>query len=620
MLSHTCNPIHNGMIASLAVVAALGCGGDGPWEATATTGDCGDGSCLSTTLRIPMGDLAVELVEVAAGLGAPVQATHAGDGSGRLFIVDQAGLVQIIDADGNLLPTPFIDVSDRIVNLSTGFDERGLLGLAFHPEYSSNGRFFMRCSASRPGDPSEPCFGTRRGCHSELLVEYKVSDSDPNRAVAPEEFERILLRAEQPEFNHNGGHIAFGPDGFLYMTLGDGGGSHDGLADMPPVHGPMGNGQNLETWLGALLRIDVDRGRRYAIPEDNPFVDGPGLDEIYAYGFRNPYRFSFDGATEELILADVGQSLFEEINTIEPGGNYGWAIREGRHCFDPLNPSSPPEDCQTEGLIDPFAEYDHEDGQAIIGGHVYRGSNFPELVGKYVFADFSKTRGQPDGGLFWLDVDGDRTQIFSFQLGEQNDPLGAYIKGMGEDEAGEIYVLTSEVVPHTGDTGKVWRIQSVQPTGHILADIPACEPVDLESTLALACASGDNEIPINPSTLRDSAPPHIDVGKTYGVRLQNVDDKNEGTIAFVAPRTDRYLVYLGTPNVPFHNDKEAPTCSRYLSETRVERMTGGTCEKFRGVYALPLTQAGTEVRVSLGPISPQRWVRFLVLPGNLAVE
>ncbi len=211
--------------------------------------------------------------------------------------------------------------------------------------------------------------------------------------------------------------------------------------------------------MGSILRIDVDGAAPFVIPPTNPFATQTGVDEIYAYGLRNPYRFSFDdgpGGDGRLFLADVGQNLFEEIDIIQNGGNYGWVIREGANCFDPFNPGTSPGACSNTGpsgepLLDPVAEYDHGDGIAVIGGFVYRGSAFPELQGKYVFGDFS-------GRLFWLDADGDLSQIFEFLLGDTDDPLGKFLLGFGEDENGEIYVLTSENVGPAGFTGQVFRI------------------------------------------------------------------------------------------------------------------------------------------------------------------
>ncbi len=426
------------------------------------------GSTGLVAAQIPTGDIEIRLDLVADGLTAPVTATSAGDGSGRLFVVDQPGQIRIIK-DGQLLATPFLDVSDKIPALNGFFDERGLLGLAFHPNYASNGRFFVRYSAPREGDPDEPCNdpdGFIVGCHSEVLAEYAVS-GDPD--IADPDSEILLFSVEEPQFNHDSGQVAFGPDGFLYFSIGDGGGAHDGLADDPPSHGPIGNGQNILTALGSILRLDVDSPPQdplaYAIPPDNPFVGVPGVDEIYAYGMRNPYRFSFDdgpGGDGRLFLGEVGQNLFEEIDIVVKGGNYGWVIREGFHCFDPLNPLDPPAVCSDTGplgepLLDPVAEYDHGDGIAVIGGFVYRGSLFPELVGKYVFGDFSVDFG-PTGRIFWLDADGVLSDIFEFQLGAANDPLGLAVFGLGEDEQGEIYLLASENIGPAGTGGKVFHI------------------------------------------------------------------------------------------------------------------------------------------------------------------
>ena len=465
--------------------------------------------------QIPQGDITIGLDLVAEGLTSPVHATHAGDGSGRLFVVDQVGRIRIVDRSGTLLPDPFLDLTAEIVAVNPFFDERGLLGLAFHPDYRRNGRFFVRYSAPRAGDPSEPCFGTSRGCHEEILAEFQVSD-DPNVA---DPNGSILFRIDEPQFNHDAGQVAFGPPErvdrggrprqFLYLTLGDGGGANDGLADSPPSHGPIGHGQNIETALGSILRIDVDSppdaGLAYAIPPDNPFVGTAGVDEIYAYGLRNPYRFSFDdgpGGDGRLFLADVGQNLFEEIDIVEKGGNYGWVIREGFNCFDPFSPNSPPAMCPDTGpmgepSLDPIAEYDHSDGIAVIGGFVYRGSAFPALVGKYVFGDFSRSFFPPGGRLFWLDADGTLSDIFEFRLAPDDEPLNRFVLGFGEDERGEIYALTSEMLGPTGSTGQVWHIVSGAEGRVEICHVPPGEPENARtltvsgSSLAAHTAHGD---------------------------------------------------------------------------------------------------------------------------------
>lgn len=432
---------------------------------------------LITTGAHATDPIQIDLEVVATGLTSPVTLTHANDGSGRLFVVDQAGLIRVID-NGVLLPTPFLDLTAKLPTLGAFFDERGLLGMAFHPDYANNGRFFVRYSTPRTGGLYEPCTTAtfNPGCHAEVLAEYQVSASDPNQADPGSEV--ILFSVDEPQFNHNAGTVGFGPDGYLYFSLGDGGGANDGLNDPDLPHGPIGNGQNIDTALGSLLRIDVDGppapGLNYAIPPDNPFVGGPGLDEIYAYGFRNPFTFTFDdgpGGDNTLYLADVGQDLFEEVDIVVKGGNYGWAIREGAHCFDPFAPTSPPATCPTTGtvlgdpLIEPVSEYTHlAGGLSVISGHVYRGSESPELVGEYIYGDFSGDFG-PTGRLYYFDTTGpDAFVREEFFLAPNDDPFGQFLKGFGEDEDGEIYVLASDELAPSGNTGIVYRIVAV-PTG-----------------------------------------------------------------------------------------------------------------------------------------------------------
>ena len=422
--------------------------------------------------QITLGSVEIDLKLVSTGMTAPVFLTHASDGSGRLFVVDQAGEIWIIQ-NGQRLATPFLDISGLLPTLSMGFDERGLLGLAFHPEYENNGRFFVRYSAPRVGNPGEACIGTSRGCHMEVLAEYHVSALDPNVA---DPSGTILLTVDEPEFNHNAGQVLFGPDGMLYFTLGDGGGSHDGLANPLLPHGPMGHGQNPQTLLGALMRIDVDSppgmGQTYVSPSDNPFFGlATGRDEIWAYGLRNPYRFSFDRLDGRLFLADVGQALFEEVNIIERGGNYGWVTREGFECFDPFSPGMPPATCATTGplgepLLDPIAAYTHDDGIAVVGGFVYRGAASPALEGLYIFSDWSRSFSPADGRLFYLDADGTLSDIFEFDIGDNEASIGQYVVGIGEDEAGEVYALMTSSLAPFGDTGRVYRI----------VQAPACGP------------------------------------------------------------------------------------------------------------------------------------------------
>lgn len=411
----------------------------------------------------PVGRVGLELV--ADGLTSPTGLTDAGDGSGRLFVSDQVGQVRIIDGQGNLLAAPFLDVSDRMVTLNPNFDERGALGIAFHPDYVTNGRFFLYYSA--PADDASP-----EGFDSQSRVsEFLVSESDAN--LADPNSERVILEIDQPQSNHNGGQLAFGPDGFLYIGVGDGGAAND----VGPGHTEgLGNGQDRSTLLGKLLRIDVDNGDNgdpYGIPADNPFVQEVGArPEIYAYGLRNPFRFSFDrGGDRRLFLGDVGQNLFEEIDVIVAAGNYGWNVMEGDHCFDPQRPGDPPDQCAATGadgepLIAPIIEYAHNlpDGSAmgisVTGGFIYRGAAIPDLVGDYIFGDFARGFAVGDGSLFAAteDDDGQWTLRELELAGMVDGRMGAFLLSLGQDAQGELYVLTTANVGPSGTTGQVYRI------------------------------------------------------------------------------------------------------------------------------------------------------------------
>ena len=343
----------------------------------------------------------VDIEEVVNGVNSPVQVTNAGDGSNRLFIVEQDGRI-VIFKDNELLPTPFLDLESKVSN---GFEE-GLLSVAFHPDFNENRRFFVNyttLSADRQ--------------RKTVVAEYNASTDDPDIADTDES---VILEIEQPFSNHNGGQLQFGPDGFLYIGMGDGGGSND----------PSENGQNKNTLLGTILRIDIDNGDPFSIPPDNPFVGKDGEDEIWAYGLRNPWRFSFDRTGERLFLADVGQSDFEEVNLIEKEGNYGWNTMEGLHCFPPNNNNN---SCDQTGLILPISEYSHDEGSSITGGYVYRGTKIAELFGSYIFGDFSSS-------TIWSLTETDnetweRTELLQTTL---------TISSFGEDENGELYVVDHE--------------------------------------------------------------------------------------------------------------------------------------------------------------------------------
>ena len=393
---------------------------------------------------------------IAEGFTAPVVLVPPGDSSGRLLVADQEGQIWLLTADGQRGDEPFLDLRDRLVNLRPTYDERGLLGLAFHPDFEANGRFFVYYSAPlRPGAPEG-------WDHTSHLSEFRVSESEPDRADPGSE--RILLQVDQPQSNHNGGQIVFGPDGYLYVALGDGGGAND----TGRGHPPQGNGQDASTLLGSILRLVVDGDEPYSVPDDNPFVGQEGRDEIWAYGFRNPFRMAFDlGGAGALYVGDVGQNLFEEVDIVAKGGNYGWNIREGRHCFDPDQPGSPPDQCprigpRAEPLQAPILEYGHDWGISVIGGYVYRGSQMPELVGHYVFGDWSTSFIGANGKL----VDGVppaeegaawTMRQFEIATADGGD-LGAFLLSLGQDAEGELYALTSRRPGPIGDTGRVHKL------------------------------------------------------------------------------------------------------------------------------------------------------------------
>ncbi|HKC34882.1 MAG TPA: PQQ-dependent sugar dehydrogenase, partial [Chitinophagaceae bacterium] len=298
----------------------------------------------------------VDIQMIADGFVSPIGVVASPDNTNRLFVIDQIGKIWIIDAEGNKLATPFLDVSSLMVTLMPGYDERGLLGVAFHPNYSTNGKFYVYYTAPpRAGGPT----ATTSWNNTSSISEFRVS-SNPN--IADMSTERHLLQLDHPQFNHNGGTIAFGPDGYLYISIGDGGGADDvapGHVEDWYAFNAGGNAQDIEANLmGNVLRIDVN-GNPYNIPSDNPFVNKPGLDEIWAYGLRNPYRFSFDmSGSRRLFLGDAGQSRYEEIDIIEKGGNYGWNVKEGFECFNAAHDLEEVEDCPTmdnfgNKLIDP---------------------------------------------------------------------------------------------------------------------------------------------------------------------------------------------------------------------------------------------------------------------------
>ena len=378
--------------------------------------------CLRTGLALAAGLIAcgsdsgpsiirgqgARLQPVVTGLSAPLYLTAPAGDASRLFIVEQTGAVRIVK-DGALLPAPFLDLSGRI---SAG-GEQGLLGLAFDPDYATSGRLVVHYT--------DPAGDTH-------LSAFQVS-ADPD--VADAASEQILLTADQPYPNHNGGQVLFGPDGFLYLGLGDGGSAND----------PEGRGQDLTELLGSILRVDVSGGTSYAVPGDNPFLATPGArPEIWSYGLRNPWRFSFDRATGDLYIADVGQNEFEEVDVAPAaagagrGVNYGWKIMEGAHCLGGSQ-------CDQTGLTLPVLEYGHSQGCSITGGYVYRGSAIPAIQGLYFYADYCQG---------WVRsfryANGAATELTDWPTLRPGGPITSF----GEDAAGELYVV--------GGAGGVYKV------------------------------------------------------------------------------------------------------------------------------------------------------------------
>lgn len=385
----------------LAVLVLAGCSekDDGASESptasptTSATARPGETATPATTLSMP------KFEQLVSGLQRPTFVTNAGDGSGRLFVLEKAGRIRVI-RDGKLERVPFLDISGIV---GSGGNEQGLLGLAFHPDFARNGRFFVAYTATNA---------------TNTVAEYHVSNG---QGVADRDSGKVLLAVADQFPNHNGGMLAFGPDGFLYISMGDGGSGGD----------PNGNGQNLNALLGKLLRVDVDSGDPYGIPGSNPFVGNARTKhEIWALGLRNPWRFSFDRETGDLWIADVGQNKYEEIDfqsaNSKGGENYGWNTMEGDHCFSPAS------NCEQDGLVRPVFEYDHGKGCSVTGGYVYRGADLPGLRGAYLFTDYCSS-------ALWATTK-NGAAFETANLGELPEGVSAF----GEDERGELYFVTDQ--------------------------------------------------------------------------------------------------------------------------------------------------------------------------------
>ncbi|HKQ57350.1 MAG TPA: PQQ-dependent sugar dehydrogenase [Candidatus Eisenbacteria bacterium] len=444
---------------------------------------------------IERGDIAVQLIPVATGMAAPDYAISPPGDVNRLFVLEQNGLIRIIQ-NGVLLPGSALDIQSRVappLNPANANDERGLLGLAFHPNYFIPGSIGFRTLYTYHSElipvgttVTYPAPNNAVQNYKNVVAEWKVSAGDPN--VIDPLSRREIISFGKNAGNHNGGTVAFGPDGYLYLAIGDGGNAND----VGPSHiEPGGNAQNLTTPLGKMLRFDpidpalnpgspdpVSANGQYRIPLSNPYDSLGQVPEAFAIGLRNPYRFAFDTANGQLILADVGQNNIEEIDLIEIGKNYGWAVKEGDFLFDRAtgaigvrSPGVP------AGLTDPIAgpldtlEYDHSDGISITGGFVYRGSAIPELFGKYVCGDLAIRNAPPrvDGRLFYADLTTGKILEFMIpQFPNHQLPNQVTVHGFGQDGSGELYALVTNT-PANGTGGIVYKFDRVPPTATTLA-------------------------------------------------------------------------------------------------------------------------------------------------------
>lgn len=398
---------------------------------------------------------------VAEGFTSPLVTVSVPGQKGKLLVVDQIGVASVVSSDGS--QKVFLDLRPKMVKLKEGFEERGFLGLAFHSGFATNKKFYVYYSA--PKDKEAP----QSWNHTSHLSEFKVFDNLDKLEADPAS-ERILLKIDQPYENHNGGRIAFGPDGFLYIAMGDGGNAND-----TGRRAESGNGQDLTTLLAKILRIDVNAAEGYGIPKDNPFASsGKGRPEIYAYGVRNPWGLSFDRETKKGYFVDVGQTRWEEINELKNGANYGWRIKEANECFNLKDPNKPLEQCPEKDAIgntftDPFAVYKNTKGfpkdpealgTSITGGYMYRGKGIDSLRGKYICAEWSRHWVVADGVMF-VAARKEEGQWSVQPLELSSHPKGelkAYIVALGEDDEGELYVMTNGSNSIIGKTGKVYKL------------------------------------------------------------------------------------------------------------------------------------------------------------------
>jgi glucose/arabinose dehydrogenase len=400
-------------------------------------------------------EVKVKLQEVASGLIHPLGMVSIPDGTGRMAVIEQIGQVRIIDARGRLLPDPFLNIEGKIINLHKFFDERGLLGLAFHPNYKDNGKFYVAYSAPLRGTDLDKRLWWS---HTNVVSEFTVSKTDPNKADPT--LERVVSQIDWPQFNHNGHWIGFGPDGMLYVSTGDGGYANDwGIGHNPAI----GNGQDLNSIHGKMLRIDVNKPD--GIAADNPFAGrSDAKPQIYAYGMRNAWRCSFDmGGEKNLFCGDVQQNSFERVNVIAKGSNLGWRRIEGDKCFDYLKPDNHPADCDKTGITMPVMTYPNCTaikqnclGISITGGYVYRGAN-KGWDGKYIFGDWSKSFAAMDGQIFFGTKGADGKWSMEKATIEGMTPA-PYMLAFAQDDKGEVYAMTSISTGPVGGHDKIYKI------------------------------------------------------------------------------------------------------------------------------------------------------------------
>lgn len=397
----------------------------------------------------------IKLEPYVSGVNTPLAMVQP-NGDQRKFVIEQWGRVRIIDADGSLLAEPFLDIRNRIVPLWADFDEKGLLGVAFHPDFATNGKFYVAYSTftNYEADLAKKFWWS----HTNIVEEYTVSADDPNKA--DESSKKIISSIDWPQFNHNGHWIGFGPDGKLYISTGDGGYANDwGIGH----NVTEGNGQDLTSPHGKIHRINPDG----TVPEDNPFASNPdALPTIWAYGLRNPWRCSFDmGGENQLFCGDVQQNSFEEVTVVGAGENHGWRKMEASHCFDYVNPNDHPGSCDSAGLTAPILEYKNCTAQpdgclgiSVTGGYVYRGPH-AAWDGAYIFGDWSKSFAERDGQIFVANKGGDGN--WSMEVAEVVDfPDGKlpYILAFAQDAAGEVYALTSVTTGPNGSLDTIYKI------------------------------------------------------------------------------------------------------------------------------------------------------------------